>query len=592
MKPLRLEYKILLYGLLFAAFTIGVQRYLYEKSVSTQLVVSVKSKQQLLINTVLPVISLNMAVGLDDANKAYLKEIVSQNSDIVSLQIYDVYGHPYFTYPKERMLQKEQSRRNTEQIDMPIIDSYTQKQIGTLNIFFSDRELQSIRNSYNTMAAFYIAISVAALLVFFFLVKYELRNLKRLSETLLRYDPSNRRRIVEKTSRTDEVGVVQNAVATMLEKIDLYAGDLDKKHAELVALNEVLEAKVAERTRALMSEKERAEAATAAKSRFLAAMSHEIRTPMNGIIGMTHLAQRDAISPHVKQYIDKIEMSANALLRIINEILDYSKLEADKITLQWRDFDLYALIDRVASLLEYEVKRKGIAIKVEYAADVQQYYRGDDFRLFQVLMNLVGNAVKFTEDGSVIVQIKPVNSTMLSFRVKDTGVGIEEKALTKLFVPFTQLDEGSKRKYSGTGLGLSISKQLVELMGGKIGVSSKLGEGSVFEFTVALGKGDCKRIESPEYTEGGSVSKIASERTGQTACSSGQYLDTAQLNDLLDALLKALQSKRPKQYRPIVEAIQSLKLPPDMTLICNKLTAHIDAYEFDKAILILQDRNP
>jgi nitrogen-specific signal transduction histidine kinase len=321
-------------------------------------------------------------------------------------------------------------------------------------------------------------------------------------------------------------------------------------------------------------------------------MSHEIRTPMNGIIGMAHLAERDAVSPTVKTYVEKIEASADALLRIINEILDYSKLEASKISLQYREFDLHELMDRMRGLMEYEIDRKGIAFNIEYGTGLGRYFSGDDFRLFQVVMNLIGNAVKFTHEGHVTLHIAACGEERVCFEVEDTGTGIEEAELEKLFIPFSQLDEGRDRKYGGTGLGLSICKQLVELMGGTIWVKSEPNKGSVFGFEIPLPEANLPASMRSDIAESGkkrtddrreiqqSMKDPVSEKVG----------GLEELEHMLDALEDALKSKRPKRYRPIIAALKKHEIPPEVTPLFTKLIMYVDSYDLDGAIRLLQER--
>jgi len=249
-----------------------------------------------------------------------------------------------------------------------------------------------------------------------------------------------------------------------------------------------LEELVALRTRELESARRQAEAATEAKSMFLATMSHEIRTPLNGIMGMARLVADSPLEDIARERMDMLLSSAESLRVIINDILDFSKLEADKLDFERKPFDLQALLRDVLSLLQLRAAEKGIFLKVETAPEIPAWLDGDPGRLRQVLLNLAGNAVKFTEKGGVTIDI--VSQTNLEgrytlrFDVIDTGIGIGQDAQDRLFQSFSQADASISRRYGGTGLGLIICKKLVENQGGQIGMSSEPGKGSRFWFTL------------------------------------------------------------------------------------------------------------
>ncbi len=239
--------------------------------------------------------------------------------------------------------------------------------------------------------------------------------------------------------------------------------------------------------------KQAAEAATRAKSEFLANMSHEIRTPMNGVIAAAELALSEKMPPRAERYLEIIQSSAYSLLGIINDILDFSKIEADKLDLETQPFLLDEVIDRITDVFMSEAAGKRIELLVDIDLEAPNALIGDPLRLQQILKNLVSNAVKFTEIGGIILvrvteSEKSADRTTLTFSIKDTGIGIAPKYLSRLFKPFSQVDTSSTREYEGTGLGLTICKRLVEMMGGKIWVESDLGKGSTFSFTVCFGR--------------------------------------------------------------------------------------------------------
>jgi signal transduction histidine kinase/CheY-like chemotaxis protein len=246
---------------------------------------------------------------------------------------------------------------------------------------------------------------------------------------------------------------------------------------------------------------ENAEVANRAKSEFLANMSHEIRTPMNGVIGMAHLMADTPLTEAQKRYLNAISSSSQALLTIINDILDFSKIEAGKMELEETEFNLRSLVDDSLGLLAVPAETKKLSLSLEFGQDVPSNLIGDSGRLRQILLNLLSNAVKFTERGSVTLTVALAESlengkVMLRFSVRDTGIGLTPEQQSGLFKAFTQADRSTTRRFGGTGLGLSIAKRLAELMGGTIGVTSQVGEGTTFWFTVSLQLGSVPR-ENP-----------------------------------------------------------------------------------------------
>jgi PAS domain S-box-containing protein len=254
-----------------------------------------------------------------------------------------------------------------------------------------------------------------------------------------------------------------------------------------------LEKRVEERTTALSVAKDAAEAASRAKSTFLANMSHELRTPMNAIIGMTNIALRRAEEPKLRDQLGKIDIASQHLLHVINDILDISKIEAERLKLEKTTFKLSEALENLMCLVGQKAQEKGLILQINIAPDVARLMLfGDRLRLGQILLNLTGNAIKFTKQGSVTLNVRVVEeqpeTVSLHFAVQDTGIGISAEDQQRLFTAFEQADGSMTRKYGGTGLGLAITKRLAQMMGGDVGVDSQLGSGSTFWFTVRIGK--------------------------------------------------------------------------------------------------------
>lgn len=452
------------------------------------------------------IIAKNSVSPLNFDDKEVANQILDDlksEPDIENAVILDAKNYIFSSYQKDKKINFDFSKfikttENKSITNKEII--YTQKiyqkeeYLGTVCVKAS---LNSINKQLNQKIYIGLLIILSSILISFFFAsvfqKYISAPILKLVSLMMKVRQSKDFSQRTNIKSSDEIGTLSSEFNELLHQIE--------KHDEsLHELNSKLEEKVHERTielefknKKLYEAKKQAEKSKHVKEQFLASMSHEIRTPLNAILGFQELLKTTNLNDEQKEYVNSVDFAGRNLLVIINDILDISKIEAGKFLFEEVELNIKEVLNSVIELIEFRAKEKQLVLKCEFNSDFSEIVLGDSARLTQILLNLIGNSIKFTEKGGITISISKLEDNdkfeKVEFKVCDTGIGISEENIKNIFESFTQASSETNRKYGGTGLGLTIVKQLIELQGGQISVESELNKGSVFCFYLSFKKG-------------------------------------------------------------------------------------------------------
>ncbi len=464
------------------------------------------------LSTLADTLGANSAASLafdDPKTASAILSALQADPNIESACLYDIRGRIFATYRRTGTgkdsempaLQAEGAYLQPQSLTLFRTVSMKAEKTGTIAIVSDLSGFRSKMLEYLNIAGLVLMLAtIISYMISANVLLTVIRPLRDLAAVATRISEEEDYSLRVDVDGSDEIGRVVASFNQMLERVQ-------QRDVALQSANDDLELRVRLRTAEFEKARDLAEKASRAKSEFLANMSHEIRTPLNGIVGMTELALDTRLTAEQLEYLQTIRFSSDALLEVINDIMDFSKIEAGKLDLEQADFNLWNCLESTLKSLAVRSDEKRLELVCGIGADVPELVRGDSARLCQVVTNLIGNAIKFTQHGEVVLRVEREVSgesgtedggtCRLHFIVSDTGIGIAEDKREMIFQPFSQADTSTTRKYGGTGLGLTITTRLVHMMGGRIWLESEVGRGSQFHFTARFVKARSKEQEAP-----------------------------------------------------------------------------------------------